>query len=66
MKSKEELKELKEEYKTACKKLAELTEEELAEVVGGGSIICDGCEYNSNGACRSYRTMGRGCPHGFA
>ena len=36
MKTKEELKELKEEYKTVCKKLHELTEEELAQVSGGG------------------------------
>ena len=35
MKTKEELKELKEEYKTVCKKLHELTEEELAQVSGG-------------------------------
>ena len=35
MKSKEELKELKEEYKTACKKLKELSEDELKQVAGG-------------------------------
>ena len=36
MKTKEELKELKEEYTTVCKQLHELTEEELAQVSGGG------------------------------
>ena len=66
MKTKEELNALKEEVETLNKKLHELTDEELAQVSSGGSIICYGCEYNSNGACRSYRTMGRGCPHGFA
>ena len=35
MKSKEELNALKEEAETASKKLAELTEEELAQVSGG-------------------------------
>ena len=35
MKSKEELKELKEEYKTVCKKLKELSEDELKQVAGG-------------------------------
>ena len=35
MKSKEELNALKEEVETVSKKLAELTEEELAQVSGG-------------------------------
>ena len=35
MKTKEELNALKEEVETVSKKLAELTEEELAQVVGG-------------------------------
>ena len=35
MKTKEELNELKEEVETVNKKLAELTEEELAQVSGG-------------------------------
>ena len=35
MKTKEELTVLKEEYETMSKKLAELTEDELAEVTGG-------------------------------
>lgn len=35
MKSKEELNKLKEEVETLNKKLKELTEEELAQVVGG-------------------------------
>ena len=65
MKTKEELNALKEEVETVSKRRM-LTDEELAQVSSGGSIICDGCEYNSNGACRSYRTMGRGCPHGYA
>ena len=37
MKTKEELAALKEEVETLNKKLAELTEEELAQVSGGGS-----------------------------
>ena len=37
MKSKEELNALKEEVKTLSKKLAELTEEELAQVTGGAA-----------------------------
>ena len=41
MKTKEELKELKEEYKTVCKKLHELTEEELAQVTGGADLNID-------------------------
>ena len=36
MKTKEELNALKEEVETLNKKLAELTEEELAQVAGGG------------------------------
>ena len=47
-------------------KLHELTEEELAQVFGGNSKKCDGCEYNSNGACRTYGMMGTQCPHGYA
>ena len=35
MKSKEELNDLKEEVETLNKKLAELTDEELAQVAGG-------------------------------
>ena len=35
MKSKEELNALKEEVETLNKKLAELTEEELAQIIGG-------------------------------
>ena len=67
MKSKEELNALKEEVETVSKKLHELTEEELAQVSSGGNPKkCDGCEYNSNGACRSYGTMGTQCPHGYA
>ena len=37
MKTPEELKELKEEVETLNKKLAELTEEELAQVSGGAN-----------------------------
>ena len=39
MKTKEELNALKEEVETVNKKLAELSEEELAEVVGGTSFV---------------------------
>ena len=42
MKTKEELKALKEEVEVLNKKLAELTEEELAEVAGG---LPPGCKY---------------------
>ena len=65
MKTKEELNALKEEVETLNKKLHELTDEELEQVSGGNSDQCDGCEYNRNGACRSYRTTGQHCPHGF-
>ncbi len=36
MKTQEELEQIKEEYKNLNKKLAELTEDELLQVVGGG------------------------------
>ena len=39
MKTKKELIALKEEVEAVRKKLAELTEEELAEVTGGGKIL---------------------------
>lgn len=39
MKTKEELDALKEEVEAMNKKLAELTEEELEQVTGGGSIF---------------------------
>ena len=39
MKTKEELNALKEEVETMNKKLAELTEEELAQVAGGAGFI---------------------------
>ena len=42
MKTKEELNALKEEVETLNEKLAELTEEELAQVAGGMEILCDG------------------------
>ena len=38
MKTKEELNALKEEIETLNKKLAELTEEELAQVTGGADV----------------------------
>ena len=41
MKTKEELNALKEEVETVSKKLAELTEEELAQVSGGRGLVCD-------------------------
>ena len=43
MKTKEELNALKEEVESLNKKLAELTEEELAQVVGGA--VPDASEY---------------------
>ena len=39
MKTKEELNALKEEVETVNKKLADLTEEELAQVTGGGPTV---------------------------
>ena len=42
MKTKEELNELKEEVETLNKKLAELNEEELAEVAGGIKLDGEG------------------------
>ena len=51
MKTKEELNAIKEEVETLNKKLAELTEEELAQVSGGGSEMmiyqeyCKKCGY---------------------
>ena len=51
MKTKEELNALKEEVETLNEKLAELTEEELAQVSGGMVKLCDGdcenCRYNT-------------------
>ena len=41
MKTKEELNALKEEVETLNKKLAELTDEELAQVSGGGDVPRD-------------------------
>ena len=41
MKTKEELNALKEEVETLSKKLHELTEEELAQVSGGGVTVPD-------------------------
>ena len=43
MKTKEELNELKEEVENLNRKLAELTEEELAQVSGGGKVIQARC-----------------------
>ena len=42
MKTKEELNALKEEVEALNKKLAELTEDELAQVSGGKIVILDG------------------------
>ena len=39
MKSKEELNAIREEAETLNKKFAELTEEELAQVTGGGTLV---------------------------
>ena len=49
----EELNEIKEEVETLNKKLQELTEEELAQVSGGGGVItwsgfdCKNCRYTT-------------------
>ena len=50
MKTKEELNALKEEVEALNKKLAELTEEELAQVTGG--VVDHNCEF---GAVDPYR-----------
>ena len=53
MKTKEELNALKEEVEALNKKLAELTEEELAQVAGGGGMVtwcagdCKNCRYTT-------------------
>ena len=65
MKTKEELNARKAEAENGRGKRL-LTDEEAAQITAGMAPKCDGCEYNSNGACRSYRTMGTECPHGFA
>ena len=51
MKTKEELNALKEEVETLNKKLAELTEEELAQVSGGWGIhfVPDGIHFVPDG-----------------
>ena len=53
MKTKEELNALKEEVETLNKKLCELNEEELAQITGGGMVICTGdCENCKKTNCR--------------
>ena len=61
MKTKEELNALKEEVETLNKKLAELTEEELAQVSGGGPVIdppqiINGFPETLEHMCRRYGT----------
>ena len=46
MKTKEELNALKEEVEALNKKLAELTEEELKAVSGGGFSPCSNCPHS--------------------
>ena len=46
MKTKEELNALKEEVEALNKKLAELTEEELKAVAGGGFSPCSNCPHS--------------------
>ena len=53
MKTKEELNALKEEVETLNKKLAELTEEELAQVAGGMIV------YNPDGSYFVYDNPGK-------
>ena len=61
MKTKEELKALKEEVETLNKKLAELTDEEQEQVSGGtnyppcGSPVCN---YASKEVCTYYKALG--------
>ena len=51
MKTKEELNALKEEVETLNKKLAELTEEELAQVSGGKGVTAPGWERLDGNYC---------------
>ena len=53
MKTKEELNALKEEVETVSRKLAELTEEELAQVTGG-TVILDDCINNCGGTRKDF------------
>lgn len=53
MKTREELNALKEEVETLNKKLAELTDEELAQVTGGSSTVALG--YQATGGAFIYR-----------
>ena len=46
MKTKEELNALKEEVEALNKKLAELTEEEVKAVAGGGFSPCSNCPHS--------------------
>ena len=63
-KTQEELNALKEEVETLNKKLAELTEEELAQVTGGYFDDCLDCpNYNHIRQCKKAKGMGL-CPHG--
>ena len=54
MKTKEELNALKEEVETLNKKLAELTDEELAQVFGGSTIGQIGTFTCPNSACKNH------------
>ena len=56
MKSKEELNELKKEVEAVNEKLAELTEEELTQVCGGGRAIV------SHGPILTWQTTSLGGP----
>lgn len=61
MKTKEELKNLKEEIETLNRKLAELTEVDLAQVAGGANSApcgCASCNYGSKEECTFYRSVG--------
>ena len=73
MKTKEELNALKEEVETVNRKLHELTEEELAQVTGGGkvpsqiyegvtSMKCDFCGYSPDWA-GDYMGITLECPN---
>ncbi len=65
MKSKEELNALKEEVETLNKKLAELTEEELAQVTGGANEYDENVLKISGGEISAYgggRWIDQGAP----
>ena len=68
MKTKEELNALKEEAEVVSSKLAELTEDELAQASGGETVSDGNCQQtvtlNCNRKCKSlYSSICNGCKY---